>query len=105
MKKAEPNFYRQVYGRKDASEQPSVRNLSKFFEYVRKEINRATGLYGPIRSYHEAHSIILEEFEEFWDEVKQWPRTYSAQNVEKELIQMVAMCCRTLMDLHGMEEE
>jgi len=71
-----------------------------------EEINLAVKTHGPLHSLHEAHSVILEEVEEFWDEVKINPKKLEPinqelrkKNIKKELIQIAAMCLRTLMDV------
>ena len=45
-------------------------NISSIAAEVEAEVLRATRLHAPMNSPHEAHSVIEEEFDEFWDEVK-----------------------------------
>lgn len=61
------------------------------------ELMRAVMLHGPMHSYHEGHSVIEEEFEELWDEIKV-KRPDNAKLVE-EAIQLAAMACRFVYDL------
>jgi len=51
-----------------------------------------------IHSVAEGYAIILEEVDEFWDEVKKKPKNRDPKNMVKELIQVAAMACRTLVD-------
>lgn len=72
-----------------------------FAKAVREEIERARGelKYPPMASLHEGYSVILEEVEEFWDEVKKKPAARSKEQMWKELVQISAMCQRTAEDL------
>lgn len=80
---------------------------------VSEEVKRAMSLHAGMASRHEAHSVILEELEEFWDEVKLNPRKMTPEQQEawklkmrEELIQTAAMCVRTIADLNlGKTEE
>jgi hypothetical protein len=82
------------------------RAIQMHADRVAAEVKRAMGLFPPMHSAHEAHSVILEEFEEFWDDVKINPKKLSeGQRVErlehmrKELTQTAAMCLRAIVDL------
>ena len=73
---------------------------------INNEVTRAVKLHGPLNSLHEAYSVILEEFDEFWEQVKVNPKKLDldgqvkrSANMEVELIQIAAMCVRTLMDV------
>lgn len=69
-------------------------------QYVRAEIDRARGLHDPMSSAHEAYSVILEELDEFWEEVKKKREKRDPDKLFKELIQVAAMCVRAATDLH-----
>ena len=69
------------------------------FEAITREINRATDMHGPINGLHEGYAIILEEFEEFWDEVKKKQKERHQADWVKELIEVAAMCVRTIQDV------
>lgn len=62
---------------------------------VDMECERAMGLYGPLKTTHEAYAVILEELDEFWDEVK----GKQSATMHFELIQVAAMAIRTIYDL------
>jgi hypothetical protein len=73
---------------------------------VQDEVVEATAAHGPMTSRHEAFGVILEELDEFWDEVKLNPAKMSPegrsnweQRMRKELIQTAAMCVRAVLDL------
>lgn len=81
---------------------------------VVSEALRATTLHPQtFYNHHEAHSVILEEFDEYWDLVKLNPRKpmfhptkgYALsveawkQELRDELIQTAAMCLRALSEL------
>jgi hypothetical protein len=70
------------------------------------EFDRASAKHPPMHSHHEAYSVIKEEFEEYWTEVKKGgsvPRDPAA--LRRELIETAAMCFRALHDLCAAEEE
>jgi hypothetical protein len=72
-----------------------------FEERVQAELEKATAHHGPMASAHEAHSVILEEFEEWWDEVKD--RSHLTNRREfaiKELVQLAAMVRRCARDVY-----
>lgn len=71
---------------------------------VYAELRRAEETYIPFQSPHEGISIIREEFEELWDEVKANkghpgidPKRREA--MRKEAIHLAAMAVRFLVDL------
>ncbi len=81
--------------------------LDVVLEDVRNEIMAARQAHGAMYSSHEAYAIILEELDEFWEEVKINPKKlYSdAQDrrlahMRKELIQIAAMGIRAVIDLN-----
>ncbi|KKK71715.1 hypothetical protein LCGC14_2911130, partial [marine sediment metagenome] len=41
---------------------------SKAFQIVKRELRLARAKFPAFNSGHEGHSVILEEFEELWDE-------------------------------------
>ena len=71
----------------------------KFEELVRKELKDARAEHGPMNSLHEAHSVILEEVEEFWDEVKKKAKKRDLKNTLTELVQIAAMAQKTAEDV------
>ena len=75
------------------------RGLEEVFELVRGELRAAMVNYPPMYSPHEAHSIIREEFEEFWDEVKVKQGKRNVKGMGDELIQVAAMAIRAYVDL------
>ncbi|MCL5787276.1 MAG: hypothetical protein M1581_01515 [Candidatus Thermoplasmatota archaeon] len=68
----------------------------EMLDEISAEIYEARQKYGKISSLHEAHSIIMEEFDEFWFDIK------NKENLEmtrKELIQVISACMMALEDL------
>ena len=63
------------------------------------ECIRASEIHGKFNSAHEAYAVILEEVDEFWDEVKKKREARSPEKMRKELIQIAAMAIRTIYDL------
>lgn len=67
---------------------------------VAEELQSAMKKHAGMNSAHEAYSVILEELDEFWDEVKKRRENRSDAAMAKELLQVAAMACRTILDLH-----
>ena len=61
---------------------------------IKTELDRANNLYPPFKSLHEAYAVILEELDEFWDEVKK--KHPDSKNTKEKLIQIAAMCIKTI---------
>lgn len=86
----------------DGSEGGGVEDLSQednIFIDMCEELDRATELHGPLISAHEAYAVILEELDEFKAEVWKKSADRDRKNMRKELIQIGAMCARTIIDL------
>lgn len=66
---------------------------------IAAEVQRAGELHAPLNSAHEAYSVILEEVDEFWDEVKKKQRDRDPIKMRAELIQIAAMAVRTIENL------
>jgi len=66
---------------------------------VRDELVAAIKLHMPQHSPHESYAVILEELEEFWDEVKKNRENRDRAAMRKELIQTAAMCVGAIHDL------
>jgi len=66
------------------------------------EVHRAGALFPPLNSPHEANSVIKEEYDEYWDEVKKHNRMKPDRDTRprqrEELIQLAAMCTRAILD-------
>jgi phage tail protein X len=65
---------------------------------VEQEARRAMQLHGPMRSGHEGHSVILEELDELWGEIKRYPK-HDPAKWRKEAIHLGAMALRFLVDM------
>lgn len=55
------------------------------------EWEKARTVYEPMCTPHHGHSVIMEEFEELWDEIKKYPRTTDWAQMRHEAIQLAAM--------------
>ncbi|RKZ92075.1 MAG: hypothetical protein DRQ40_09140 [Gammaproteobacteria bacterium] len=65
-----------------------------FMKSVMMEVEIAAQKYGHFNSLHEAYSVLLEEVEEFWDEVKKKQENRDLEAVRSELIQIAAMAVK-----------
>lgn len=78
---------------------PDVNFPKVFFpDLVAYELDKARDKHpGGMNSFHEAYGVILEEMDEFWDEVKtQKPQP---EKILEELSHIAAMCQRAAEDL------
>jgi len=71
----------------------------RFLTLVRDEWERARGKHEPMNSPHEAYAVILEELDEFWEEVRAQTDARNGAHMLKELVQIAAMCERAAHDL------
>ena len=65
---------------------------------IEEEARRAMAVHGPMRSGHEGHSVIEEESDELWEEIKKYPG-HDPAKWRKEAIHLGAMALRFLVDL------
>lgn len=56
--------------------------------------NRSRQRHGNFASLHESYGVMAEEFDEYWDEVKK--KNPDKKNTRLELMQIAAMCLKTL---------
>jgi NTP pyrophosphatase (non-canonical NTP hydrolase) len=75
-----------------------------FAQAVRKELSRAREGHAPQNSAHESYAVILEEVDEFWEEVRKKKQDRSEERMLKELVQIAAMCQRAAEDLALIEK-
>jgi hypothetical protein len=72
---------------------------SNFARLVRQELEWVRRVHRPMGGLHEAYAIILEELEEFWEEVRKKAKDRSNADMLFELVQVAAMCQKTAEDL------
>jgi hypothetical protein len=73
----------------------------KLLKEVEQELLRARSLFKPIHSPHEGLGVVMEEFEEFKDEVYAFNLSKGRDTRPKmrtELIQLATMSLRTILD-------
>jgi len=71
-------------------------------ELVRRELNVATAVHGPMLTWHDGGDIIKEEYDELWDEIRKVRNRRDMSNVvalRKESKQLAAMAIRFMVDL------
>lgn len=73
--------------------------LGEICDEVWEECLRATGKYPPMNSHHEAYAVILEELDEYWEEVRKKKSERDLDNTRLELVQIAAMAIRAYFDL------
>jgi hypothetical protein len=73
--------------------------IDEVMALLREELERAEGLHKPFNSEHEGYSVILEELDELWDEVKLKQSLRDPSKMLKECVQVAAMGCRFALNL------
>ena len=71
---------------------------------IYEELQRARASFPNLNSSYEGYAVILEELDEFWDEVKAKQNLRNHKNMRAELIQVAAMCVRTIVDVLAFEK-
>lgn len=77
-------------------------NREVAFQRVQDELTRATSEHDPMHSAHEGISVIREEFEELWIEVKKVRSTKDVTHNKKlafEATHVAAMAIRFMVDV------
>ena len=110
---AGPGQVYDIYSRPLPEKRMKIKNgleqkLMEVTDEIFAEVCRAQKVHTtPIHNLHEAHSVIIEEFDEFWEQVKINPRKLyeddqkvRLRKIREELIQVAAMCVRTIIDLN-----
>jgi len=64
---------------------------------ITAEDDRARTRHTDMHSYHEGYAVMLEEFDELWDEIKERFPDHDA--LRRECVQLAAMALRFLEDL------
>lgn len=79
-------------------------NHREFFLRVQQEMAEANREYGDYESLHEMASVLREEYEEFWDLVKQWKgrlpsNAVHCETIAVELMQIASVASRGAIQL------
>lgn len=72
---------------------------------VADEVKRASQLHGPMASAHEGWSVILEELDELWEEVRKKRSARDPKQMRKEAIETAAMALRFASDVTPLSVE
>jgi hypothetical protein len=67
------------------------------------ECRRAQEKFKPFKNAHEGHSVIREEFDEMWEEIKK--KDARLEDIRKEVIQLGAMALRFLVEVKTVNSE
>ena len=71
--------------------------FDKIVNLIEEELERASDLFGGFNSMHEGHSVIQEEFDELWDEIK-CGKNMDVDNLKVEATQLAAVVIRFIYD-------
>ncbi len=72
---------------------------SMFLTDVDEELRKAEAEHGAIHSHHEGYAVLLEEVEEYWDEVKKKTALRDEAALYAELVQVATVAWRIVRDL------
>jgi hypothetical protein len=67
---------------------------------IEHELWDAEAAHASMNSAHEAFAVILEELDEFWEEVRKKRSERLNTKMRDELVQTAAMCVRAIRDLN-----
>ncbi len=73
--------------------------MSTFLDLVDREVRRARQKHPRLNSAHEAYAVILEELDEYWEEVRKRKADRNNFSSLMELVQIAAMANRAAEDL------
>ena len=81
------------------AEKTNADKINAELKMVAIELSSAMDHHQPMHNAHEAYSVILEELDEFWQEVKLKREQRNRVNIRTELRQIAAMAVRAVIDL------
>jgi len=77
--------------------------MVEFRKLVKDELERARKLHGKVHSFHEGFAVILEEVDEFKEEVWKKEAKRDPKLLLGELVQIAAMCNKIAEDMGLLE--
>jgi hypothetical protein len=83
----------------DGGRLPPAIGLEWWLSETRDELQRWEKTLSPFASWHEAESVLREEFEEFWAWVKRKPHERDHRAMCRELVQIAGVALRAARDL------
>lgn len=75
---------------------------NQLIEILESEMRFGFGKYGPYHTSHEHYAVLLEEVEEWWDEIK--GNTDNRPEAHYELIQIAAVALRYVLENGNLDE-
>jgi hypothetical protein len=75
-----------------------AQQANSLLDEVQDALLNAMEKHTTFNSFHEGYAVILEELEEYWAEVKRWPKNHNPAAMRTELLHTAAMCLRTIID-------
>jgi len=70
-----------------------------FLWMMAEELDIAKQQNEPLNSHHEAFAVIMEELDEYWDQVRLKPSRRNPEQMRDKLVQCATMCWRAALDL------
>jgi hypothetical protein len=75
--------------------------LDEVLRLVKAETQSAVAEHGAIHSVHESYGLMCEEFNEYFEHVCKKPKKRKKLKMRAELLQIAALCVRSIQDLTG----
>lgn len=79
--------------------------IEEAFVAVQEEVYKAIEKYEPFHSAHEGFSVLNEEVDELWEEVKRKQGERNTTKLRQEAIQVAAMAIRFIHDICNGKEQ
>lgn len=74
-------------------------NIDAILQEIKDELIKAQAAYPPFNSAHEGYSVLAEEVDELWQEVKIKQKDRNPVTMQEEAIQIAAMAVRFAYDV------
>lgn len=73
-------------------------NIDQIMNDILKEVKQVSDKVGPYHSVHERYAVMLEEFDELWDEVKKKDKNHTRMYNEAKQVACTAIRFMELVD-------
>lgn len=73
--------------------------IDEVLALVRTELERAEAKWPRYASAHEGYAVLLEEVDEFWDEVRKRPADRNRDRMRLEAVQVATVAMRIVLSL------
>jgi hypothetical protein len=75
------------------------KSVEEIVQYVLREVASSSMDNPPMRTLHEGFGVLIEEVDEFWEEVRKKRNARDIEKIRKELIQVAAVAVKIVRDV------